>query len=32
MTGNDFLDFARKTIEMHRGSPAAMRSVVSRAY
>lgn len=32
MTGNDFVDYARKTIVMHRGSPAAMRSVVSRAY
>jgi uncharacterized protein (UPF0332 family) len=32
MTGDDFIDFARKAIVMHRGSPAAMRSVVSRAY
>lgn len=32
MTGNDFLDFARKAIVMHRGSPPALRSVVSRAY
>lgn len=32
MTGNDFLEFARKAIVMHRGSPAALRSVVSRAY
>lgn len=32
MTGDGFLDFARKAIVMHRGMPAAMRSVVSRAY
>ena len=32
MTGHEFLDFARKVIVMHRGSPAAMRTVVSRAY
>lgn len=32
MTGQEFLDFARKIIVMYRGSPAAMRTVVSRAY
>lgn len=32
MSGEDFIDFARKMIVMHRNSPVGMRSVVSRSY